>query len=156
MKLNWWPLCISSLLFIFSSSTSSNFLHCHNFCSQLNGKSSPFYQYFHTSTVINYLAPLIILPFSGARACVQLCWYKEARSWLYMGLSVSFNECFKCDTRCIASNISREINTFRRDSSTHNASNVLLYCTEQFKEAKIFLKSSFDYSTKLYSKEEDT
>ena len=45
-------------------------------------------------------------------------------------------------------------NTFWRDSSTHNASNVLLYCTEQFKEAKIFLKSSFDYSTKLYSKEE--
>ena len=71
-----------------------------------------------------------------------------------MGLAVSFNECFKRDTRCIASNISREINTFRRDSSTHNASNVLLYCTEQFKEAKIFLKSSFDYSTKLYSKEE--
>ena len=73
-----------------------------------------------------------------------------------MGLAVSFNECFKGDTRCNASNISREINTFRRDSSTHNASNVLLYCTEQFKEAKIFLKSSFDYSTKLYSKEEDT
>ena len=45
-------------------------------------------------------------------------------------------------------------NTFWRDSSTHNASNVLLYCTEQFKEAKIFLKSSFDYSTKLYLKEE--
>ena len=71
-----------------------------------------------------------------------------------MGLAVSFNECFKRDTRCIASNISREINTFRRDSSTHNASNVLLYCIEQFKGAKIFLKSSFDYSTKLYSKEE--
>ena len=71
-----------------------------------------------------------------------------------MGLAVSFNECFKRDTRCNASNISREINTFRRDSSTHNPSNVLLYCTEQFKEAKIFLKSSFDYSTKLYSKEE--
>ena len=71
-----------------------------------------------------------------------------------MGLAVSFNKCFKRDTRCIASNISREINTFWRDSSTHNASNVLLYCTEQFKEAKIFLKSSFDYSTKLYSKEE--
>ena len=71
-----------------------------------------------------------------------------------MGLAVSFNECFKGDTRCNASNISREINTFRRDSSTHNPSNVLLYCTEQFKEAKIFLKSSFDYSTKLYSKEE--
>ena len=28
-----------------------------------------------------------------------------------MGLAVSFNECFKRDTRCIASNISREINT---------------------------------------------
>ena len=71
-----------------------------------------------------------------------------------MGLAVSFNECFKGDMRCNASNISRKIDTFRRDSSTHNASNVLLYCTEQFKEAKIFLKSSFDYSTKLYSKEE--
>ena len=71
-----------------------------------------------------------------------------------MGLTVSFNECFKRDTRCNASNISRKTNTFRRDSSTHNASNVLLYCTEQFKEAKILLKSSFDYSTKLYSKEE--
>ena len=71
-----------------------------------------------------------------------------------MGLAVSFNECFKRDTRCNTSNISREINTFRRDSSAHNASNVILYCTEQFKEARIFLKSSFDYSTKLYSKEE--
>ena len=71
-----------------------------------------------------------------------------------MGLAVSFNECFKGDTRCNASNISRKTNTFRRDSSTHNASNVLLYCTEQFKEAKILFKSSFDYSTKLYSKEE--
>ena len=29
-----------------------------------------------------------------------------------MGLAVSFNECFKRDTRCNASNISREINTF--------------------------------------------
>ena len=71
-----------------------------------------------------------------------------------MGLTVSFDECFKRDTRCNANNISREINTFQADSSTHNASDVLLYCTEQFKEAKIFLKSSFDYSTKLYSKEE--
>ena len=71
-----------------------------------------------------------------------------------MGLAVSFNERFKRDTRCNASNISREINTFRRDSSAHNGNDVLLYCTEQFKEAKIFLKSSFDYSTKLYSKEE--
>ena len=104
--------------------------------------------------MINYFAPPIILSFSGARACVELCWYKEARTWLHMGLTVSFNECFKGDTKCNASNISRKTNTFRRDSSTHNASNVLLYCTEQFKEAKIFLKSSFDYSTKLYSKEE--
>ena len=45
-----------------------------------------------------------------------------------MGLAVSFNECFKRDKRCNASNISREINAFRRDSSTHNASNVL-HCT---------------------------
>ena len=36
----------------------------------------------------------------------------------------------------------------------HNASNVILYCTEQLNEARIFLKSFFDYSTKLYSKEE--
>ena len=104
--------------------------------------------------MMNYYAPPIILSFSGAEACVELCRYKEARSWLYMGLAVSFNECFKGDTRCNASNISRKTNTFRRDSSTHNASNVLLYCTEQFKEAKIFLKNSFDCSTKLYSKEE--
>ena len=71
-----------------------------------------------------------------------------------MGLTVSFNECFKRDTRCNATNISRIINTFRADSSTHNASDVLLYCTEQFKEAEILLTSSFDYSTKLYLKEE--
>ena len=70
-----------------------------------------------------------------------------------MGLAVSFNECLKRDTRCNANNISRKINTFQEDSSTHNASDVLLYCTEQFKEAKIFLKSSFDFSTKLNSKE---
>ena len=70
-----------------------------------------------------------------------------------MGLTVSFNECFRRDTRCNANNISRKINTFHADSSTHNASDVLLYCTEQFKEAKILLRSSFDYSTKLYLKE---
>ena len=69
-----------------------------------------------------------------------------------MGFTVSFNECFRRDTRCNANNISRKINTFYADSSTHNASDVLLYCTEQFKEAKI-LRSSFDYSTKLYLKE---
>ena len=101
-----------------------------------------------------YFVPTIILSFSGARACVELGLYKEARSWLHMGLAVSFNECFKRDTRCNASNISREINTFRRDSSAHNGSNVILYCTEQFQEARIFLKSFLDYSTKLYSKEE--
>ena len=71
-----------------------------------------------------------------------------------MGLTVSFNECFKRDTRCNVTNISRIINTFQADSSTHNASDVLLYCTEQFKEAKILLRSSFDCSTKLYLKEE--
>ena len=71
-----------------------------------------------------------------------------------MGLAVSFNECFKRDTRCNANNISRKISTFQADSSTHNASDVLLYCTEQFKEAEILLTSSFDYSTKLYLKEE--
>ena len=114
----------------------------------------PFYQYVYTLTVINYLAPPIILSFSGARACVELCWYKEARSWLHMGLAVSFNECFKRDTRCNANNISRKINTFQADSSTHNASDVLLYCTEQFKEAKILLRSSLDYSMKLCLKEE--
>ena len=70
-----------------------------------------------------------------------------------MGLTVSFNECFKRDTRCNATNISRIVNTFQADSSTHNANDVLLYCTEQFKEAKILLRSSFDYCTKLYLKE---
>ena len=67
-----------------------------------------------------------------------------------MGLTVSFNECFKRDTRCNANNISRKINTFQADSSTHKASDVLLYCTKQFKKAEILSKSSFDYSTKLY------
>ena len=71
-----------------------------------------------------------------------------------MGLAVSFNECFKRDTRCNANNFSRKINTFQADSSTNNASDVLLYCTEQFKEDEILLTSSFDYSTKLYLKEE--
>ena len=69
-----------------------------------------------------------------------------------MGLAVSFNECLKRDTRCNANNISRKINTFQADSSTHNASDVLLYCTEQFNEAKMLSKSFFDYSTKFYSK----
>ena len=151
--INWQPLCISSLLFIFSSPTNSNFLN-YNFCSQLNDKLSPFYQYVHTLTVINYLAPPIILSFSGARACVELSWDKEARSWLHKGLTVSFNECLKRDTRCNANNISRKINTFQADSSTHNANDVLLYCTKQFKEAKILLRSSFFYSTKLNLKEE--
>ena len=113
-----------------------------------NDTLSRFYQYVYTSTVINYLALPIILSFSGARACVELCWYKEARSWSLMGLAVSFNECYKRDTRCNA-----KINTFQTDSSTHNASDVLLYCTEQFKEAKILLGSSFDYSTKFYLNE---
>ena len=44
--------------------------------------------------------------------------------------------------------------TNEADSSTHNASDVLLYCTEKFKEAEILLTSSFDYSTKLYLKYE--
>ena len=117
--------------------------------SRVNDKLSRFYQYVYTSTVINYLAPPIILSFSGARACVELCLYTEVRSWLHMGLDVSFNECFKRDTRCNA-----KINTFPTDSSTHKASDVLLQCSEQFKEAKIFLRSSFDYSTKLFLKEE--
>ena len=71
-----------------------------------------------------------------------------------MGLTVSFNECFRRDTRCNAINISRIINTFQADSSTHNASDVLLYCTEQYKEAEILLRSSLDYSTKICLKEE--
>ena len=57
---------------------------------------------------MSYFVPPIVLSFSGARACVELCWYEEARSWLYMGLTVSFNECIKGDTRCNASNISRK------------------------------------------------
>ena len=105
--------------------------------SRVNDKLSRFYQYVYTSTVINYLAPPIILSFSGARACVELCLYTEARSWLRVGLDVSFNECFKRHTRCYA-----KINTFPTDSSTHKASGVLLQCSEQFKEAKIFLRSS--------------
>ena len=71
-----------------------------------------------------------------------------------MGLAVSFNECLKRDTRCNANNIARKINKFQEDSSTHNASDVLLYCTEQFKEAEILLWSSLDYSTKICLKEE--
>ena len=35
-----------------------------------------------------------------------------------MGLTVSFNECLKRDTRCNANNISRKINIFQADSST--------------------------------------
>ena len=68
-----------------------------------------------------------------------------------MGLAVSFSECLKRETRCNANNTSKKINKFQEDSSTHNESDVLLYCTEQFKEAKMLSKSSFDYSTKLYS-----
>ena len=51
-----------------------------------------------------------------------------------MGLAVSLNECFKHDTRCNTSNISKKINTFQTDSSTHNASDILFYCIEQFKK----------------------
>ena len=54
--------------------------------SRVNDKLSRFYQYVYTSTVINYLAP-IILSFSGVRACVELCLYIEARSWLQMANS---------------------------------------------------------------------
>nr|XP_058951387.1 tetratricopeptide repeat protein 28-like [Pocillopora verrucosa] len=76
------------------------------------------------ATVVVQLEPTLIKAIKkGARACVELGLYKEARSWLHMGLAVSFNERFKRDTRCNASNISREINTFRRDSSAHNGSN---------------------------------
>ena len=70
-----------------------------------------------------------------------------------MALAVSFNECFKHDKRCNASNVSRKINMFQRDSSTHNASDVLSY-TEQSQKPKIFLKSSLDYPTRLNLKEE--
>ena len=55
-----------------------------------------------------------------------------------MGLTVSFDECFKRDTRCNATNISRIINMFQADSSTHSASDVLLYCTKQFKKLKYY------------------
>ena len=128
---------------------------CFNVCDvgKKHKKKSPFYQYVYTSTVINYLAPPIILSFLGARACVKLCLYKEARSWLHMGLAVSFNQFFEGDKRCNANNTSMKINKFQTDSSIHNANDDLLYCTEQFKEAKILLRSSFDYSTKLYLKE---
>ena len=45
---------------------------------------------------MNYLTSL---PSSAASACVELCLFKEARSWLHMGLAVSFDECFKRDTQ---------------------------------------------------------
>ena len=53
-----------------------------------------------------------------------------------MGLAVSFNECFKRDTRCNASNVSRKINTFQRDSFTHNASDVLSTALGSLKNLK--------------------
>ena len=71
-----------------------------------------------------------------------------------MGLAVSFNEFFKRDKRCNAMQYFKENQYVPARFFTHNASDVLLYCTEQFKEAKILLRSSFDYSTKLYLKEE--
>ena len=123
-----------------------------NICSQLNGKLSPFYQYVYTLTVMNTSYQQLFSPFQEPELVSNLACIKKQGAgciwdWPYPLTNVS-------NVIRDASNISREINTFRRDSSTHNPSNVLLYCTEQFKEAKIFLKSSFDYSTKLYSKEE--
>ena len=53
-----------------------------------------------------------------------------------MGLAVSFNECFKRDTRFNASNVSRKINTFQRDSFTHNASDVLSTALSSLKNLK--------------------
>ncbi|CAH3159602.1 unnamed protein product [Pocillopora meandrina] len=44
------------------------------------------------ATVAVQLEPTLIKAIKkGARACVQLYWYKEARSWLYMGLAVENN-----------------------------------------------------------------
>ena len=71
-----------------------------------------------------------------------------------MGLAVSFNECFKRDTRCNASNISREMRSGEILQHIMQAMFCTVHCTDQFKEVEIFLKSSFDYSTKPYSKEE--
>ncbi|XP_066029040.1 tetratricopeptide repeat protein 28-like [Pocillopora verrucosa] len=53
------------------------------------------------ATVVVQLEPTLIKAIKkGARACVELGLYKEARSWLHMGLAVSFNECLKGHTRC--------------------------------------------------------
>nr|XP_058950789.1 tetratricopeptide repeat protein 28-like [Pocillopora verrucosa] len=44
------------------------------------------------ATVAVQLEPTLIKAIKkGARACVELCWYKEARSWLYMGLAIENN-----------------------------------------------------------------
>ena len=69
-----------------------------------------------------------------------------------MGLAVSFNECFKGDTRCNASNISRKTKR-SGEILQHIMQAVFSYPTLSRLKAKILLMSSFDYSTKLYSKE---
>nr|XP_058969439.1 tetratricopeptide repeat protein 28-like [Pocillopora verrucosa] len=44
------------------------------------------------ATVAVQLEPTFIKAIKkGARACVELCWYKEARSWLHMGLTIDNN-----------------------------------------------------------------
>nr|XP_058959656.1 tetratricopeptide repeat protein 28-like [Pocillopora verrucosa] len=44
------------------------------------------------ATVAVQLEPVLIKAIKkGARACVELCWYKEARSWLLMGLAIDNN-----------------------------------------------------------------
>ncbi|XP_066023229.1 tetratricopeptide repeat protein 28-like [Pocillopora verrucosa] len=44
------------------------------------------------ATVAVQLEPTLIKAIKkGARACVELCWYKEARSWLHMGLTIENN-----------------------------------------------------------------
>ncbi|CAH3159586.1 unnamed protein product [Pocillopora meandrina] len=44
------------------------------------------------ATVAVQLEPNLIKAIKkGARACVEICWYKEARSWLYMGLAIENN-----------------------------------------------------------------
>nr|XP_058945352.1 tetratricopeptide repeat protein 28-like [Pocillopora verrucosa] len=44
------------------------------------------------ATVAVQLEPSLIKAIKkGARACVELCWYKEARSWLHMGLTIENN-----------------------------------------------------------------
>ncbi|XP_066029065.1 tetratricopeptide repeat protein 28-like [Pocillopora verrucosa] len=50
------------------------------------------------ATVAVQLEPTLVKAIKkGASACVELSLLEEIRSWLQMGLAVSFDECFKCN-----------------------------------------------------------